>query len=186
MPYHPLIILAQLIPTGVSFSTPTVSFFNSDADRSVWDFSASGLDVNSSSPSLQIPRLWARSQALGYLAEARDNGIFAHVTTDNVARDMWSMVQAYNQTKLQYYGLSCVGSFPLIPSYTLGIDMELLLEQRSRRSSRYIACYGIRIETNRICRTKLDVWFLTVRFSSTNYSLLIAGRRREPSSLLLW
>ncbi len=139
MTYHPLITLAQPIPTGVSFSTPTVSLFQSDADRSVWDFSANGVDVNSSSPSLQIPRLWARSQALGYLAEARDNGIFAHVTTDNVARDMWSMAQAYNQTKLQYYGLSCVGSFPLIPSYILEIDMELFLEQHSRRFSRYVA-----------------------------------------------
>ena len=157
MTYHPLIILAQVIPTGVSFSTPTVSFFNSDADCSVWDFSANGVDVNSSSPSLQIPRLWARSQALGYLAEARDNGIFAHVTTDNVARDMWSMAQAYNQTKLQYYGISCVGSFLLILSYTLGIDLELLLEQRLRHFSQYVVCYGNRIESNHIGRTKLDV-----------------------------
>ena len=122
--------------TGISFSTPSVTFFHSDADRSAWDFSTNALEVNSTSPSLQIPRLWARSQALGYLAEARDNGIFAHVTTDNVARDMWSMAQAYNQTKLQYYGFSWVGSFPLILPYIFGTDMELFLERHSRPFSR--------------------------------------------------
>ncbi|KAJ7589836.1 hypothetical protein C8J56DRAFT_1163632 [Mycena floridula] len=94
-------------PRGVSRSTPAVSFFRSDADLASTDFSARGMDANSISPSIDIPRLWAQAQVLGHLAKDRDDtGILSHVTTDNVARDMLEIVRASNETQIQYYGIS--------------------------------------------------------------------------------
>ena len=59
-----------------------------------------------------LPSQWANFQALGRLAKDRDTaGILSHVSTDNVARDMLRIVEAYGQTKLQYWGISCVHDF---------------------------------------------------------------------------
>jgi len=67
-------------------------------------------DLNSSSEAL--PETWARYQAFGQAAQARNNGILDFVTTGNVARDMLGMAKALGQEKLQYYGGSCVeGSY---------------------------------------------------------------------------
>lgn len=59
-----------------------------------------------------LPSQWANFQALGRLAKDRDTaGVLAHVSTDNVARDMLRIVEAHGQTKLQYWGISCVHEF---------------------------------------------------------------------------
>ncbi len=54
-----------------------------------------------------IARQVAQAQVFGQLARDRDSGgILAHVTTDNVARDLLQMVEAYGEQKLQYWGVS--------------------------------------------------------------------------------
>ena len=59
-----------------------------------------------------MPGQWANFQALRRLAKDRDTaGILSHVSTDNVARDMLRIVEAYGQTKLQYWGISYVHDF---------------------------------------------------------------------------
>ena len=52
-----------------------------------------------------IPELWARSQILGSLAK-KNYGFIPYATTDNVARDMLSIVQAHGRQKLNYWGFS--------------------------------------------------------------------------------
>lgn len=91
---------------GVGVSTPTISFLKTPADRTAWDFTANGADVNSTSPTIQIPRLWAQSQVWGGLAKDRDNGIMNFVTTEDAARDIEVMRQAFGLDKIQFYGVS--------------------------------------------------------------------------------
>ncbi|KDR86162.1 hypothetical protein GALMADRAFT_132746 [Galerina marginata CBS 339.88] len=91
-------------PRGVGNSTPSISFFNSDIERAAFDFGPNQVDAAATPDAL--PRQWAHFQVLGRLAQDRDNGILAHVTTDNVARDMLHIVEALGQTKLKYWGIS--------------------------------------------------------------------------------
>jgi hypothetical protein len=57
-----------------------------------------------------LPAQWAHFQVLGALARDRDAGVglLAHVTTDNVARDMLRVVRAHGEDKIRYWGISCV------------------------------------------------------------------------------
>ncbi|KAJ7259812.1 Alpha/Beta hydrolase protein [Mycena rebaudengoi] len=91
-------------PRGVSYSTPVASFFESDAERAVWNAGVLPTSLNASSDS--IPHTWARAQVLGTLAQQRDSGILKHMTTDNVARDMLRITEKFGFEKLQYYGIS--------------------------------------------------------------------------------
>jgi hypothetical protein len=88
----------------VSYSTPVASFFESDAERAVWNAGVLPTSLNASSDS--IPHTWARAQVLGTLAQQRDSGILKHMTTDNVARDMLRITEKFGFEKLQYYGIS--------------------------------------------------------------------------------
>lgn len=46
-------------------------------------------------------------QLLGQLAIANDpNGYLQHMSTDNIARDMLSITEAFGFEKLQYWGVS--------------------------------------------------------------------------------
>ncbi|KAJ3484269.1 hypothetical protein NLJ89_g11994 [Agrocybe chaxingu] len=90
---------------GVNNSTPQISFFTSEAERAAFDLSATALNMEPDSVD-GLPERWARMQVLGRLAKDRDPGIFNHVTTDNVARDMLSIVQAHGREKLLYWGIS--------------------------------------------------------------------------------
>ncbi|KAK7468330.1 hypothetical protein VKT23_002845 [Stygiomarasmius scandens] len=90
-------------PRGVVLSTPSVTVFQSAAESLTW-FVQESSDLNSTSEAL--PEYWARYQAFGQAARARDNGILNFVTTGNVARDMLGMAEALGQEKLQYYGAS--------------------------------------------------------------------------------
>ncbi|KAJ6534177.1 TAP-like protein-domain-containing protein [Mycena capillaripes] len=95
-------------PRGISYSTPTASFFKSDAERAQWQHPG----VDSPYPSLNtsldvIPMQSARAQLLGTLAKSRDTeGLLQHITTDNVARDMLRITEAFGFEKLQYWGIS--------------------------------------------------------------------------------
>ncbi|KAJ7083877.1 Alpha/Beta hydrolase protein [Mycena epipterygia] len=91
-------------PRGVSYSTPIASFFETDAERALWN-AATPPALNASSDA--IPQTWARAHLLGQLAAERDSsGILKYMTTDNVARDMLRITQKFGFEKLQYYGIS--------------------------------------------------------------------------------
>ncbi|KAJ6604116.1 Alpha/Beta hydrolase protein [Mycena vulgaris] len=95
-------------PRGISFSTPAVSFFNTAAERELWTPS----DLNLRYPSLNATsevasNQWAQFQLIGQLAEERDTDeVFQYITTDNVARDMLRITEAFGFDKLQYWGVS--------------------------------------------------------------------------------
>ncbi|KIM37592.1 hypothetical protein M413DRAFT_257941 [Hebeloma cylindrosporum] len=92
-------------PRGIANSTPVISFFKTDVERAAFDFGPHATDPTAT-PDV-LPSQWAHYQALGRLAKDRDTaGVLAHVSTDNVARDMLRIVQAHGQTKLQYWGIS--------------------------------------------------------------------------------
>ncbi|KAJ7223535.1 TAP-like protein-domain-containing protein [Mycena pura] len=95
-------------PRGVSFSKPTVSFFETAADRAFW----TPPDVNLRYPSLNatsevISNRWAQFQLIGQQAQLHDTqDILQYITTDNVARDMLRITEAFGFEKLQYWGVS--------------------------------------------------------------------------------
>ncbi|KAJ7751892.1 Alpha/Beta hydrolase protein [Mycena maculata] len=92
-------------PRGVSYSTPVASFFETDAERALWNAGSLPTSLNASSEA--IPTTWARAHLLGQLAAQRDtSGILTYMTTDNVARDMLQMTEKFGYEKLQYYGIS--------------------------------------------------------------------------------
>jgi hypothetical protein len=99
--------LALILHTGVSYSTPTISFFENDAERALWNAASPPLSLNASSDAIQ--QVWGRAQLQGQLAAQRDtSGILKYMTTDNTARDMLLITQKFGFEKLQYYGVSSV------------------------------------------------------------------------------
>ncbi|KAJ7649361.1 hypothetical protein DFH06DRAFT_1134981 [Mycena polygramma] len=87
-------------PRGVHFSTPQASFFESDAERALWN-----AGVGAFSPS------WQPIVFVPLAVGGRDKTqILKYITTDNVARDMLLITQKSGFEKLKYYGLS-YGSF---------------------------------------------------------------------------
>ncbi|KAJ7683904.1 TAP-like protein-domain-containing protein [Mycena olivaceomarginata] len=94
-------------PRGVSYSTPTISFFENDVERALWNAASPPLSLNASSDAIQ--QVWGRAQLQGQLAAQWDtSGILKYMTTDNTARDMLLISQKFGFEKLQYYGVSSV------------------------------------------------------------------------------
>ncbi|KAJ7915406.1 Alpha/Beta hydrolase protein [Mycena leptocephala] len=92
-------------PRGVRYSTPIASFFETDAERALWNAAAPFTSLNASSDA--IPQAWGRAHLLGAIAAQRDaSQILKYLTTDNVARDMLQITQKFGFEKLQYYGIS--------------------------------------------------------------------------------
>ncbi|KAJ7921954.1 Alpha/Beta hydrolase protein [Mycena leptocephala] len=92
-------------PRGVRYSTPIASFFETDAERALWNAAAPFASLNASSDA--IPQAWGRAHLLGAIAAQRDaSQILKYLTTDNVARDMLQITQKFGFEKLQYYGIS--------------------------------------------------------------------------------
>ncbi|KAJ7909251.1 Alpha/Beta hydrolase protein, partial [Mycena leptocephala] len=97
--------LVSFDPRGVSYSTPIASFFETDAERALWNIASVPESLNASSDA--IPHAWGRARLLGQLAAQRDmSGILKYMTTDNVARDMLRITQKFGFEKLKYYGIS--------------------------------------------------------------------------------
>ncbi|KAJ7795162.1 Alpha/Beta hydrolase protein [Mycena olivaceomarginata] len=93
-------------PRGVSYSTPTVSFFKTDAERALWMpayVNPPYPSPNASSGVLAETR--AKGQILGTLAQNR-NDHYEYMTTDNTARDMLRITEAFGWEKVQYWGIS--------------------------------------------------------------------------------
>ncbi|KAJ6606096.1 Alpha/Beta hydrolase protein [Mycena vulgaris] len=95
-------------PRGVSYSTPTISFFETEVERALW----SPASTNTLFPSLNqsedaVAQQWARAQLLGQLAVNRNtHNATQYMTTDNAARDMLRITEAFGFKKLQYWGVS--------------------------------------------------------------------------------
>lgn len=91
--------------SGVSYSTPRATFFETDVERALWNAASLPTSLNSSSNA--IPNAWGRSHVVGRLAAQRDaSQILKYLTTDNVARDMLLITQKFGFEKLKYYGVS--------------------------------------------------------------------------------
>ncbi|KAJ7164286.1 TAP-like protein-domain-containing protein [Mycena filopes] len=95
-------------PRGVSFSKPFVSFFKTAAERQIWTPS----DLNLRYPSLNatsevISNQWSQFQLIGQVGQQSDTeDVYQYITTDNVARDMLRITEAFGFEKLQYWGVS--------------------------------------------------------------------------------
>ncbi|KAJ7474134.1 TAP-like protein-domain-containing protein [Mycena latifolia] len=95
-------------PRGISYSTPRISFFETDVERELLIPSTQNIvypSINASSDALA--QEWAHWQLLGQLAVVRDTDAYLqHMTTDNIARDMLRITEAFGCPKLQYWGIS--------------------------------------------------------------------------------
>ncbi|KAL0948912.1 hypothetical protein HGRIS_009021 [Hohenbuehelia grisea] len=89
-------------PRGIARSTPRVSFFDADAERAFWGTNFDVLNATADA----LPRAWSRAYLSGVLAAEHDDGILVHINTENTARDMLRIVEAYGMEKIQYWGLS--------------------------------------------------------------------------------
>jgi hypothetical protein len=98
-------LLSGCADSGVRYSTPIAAFFETDAERALWNAAAPFASLNASSDA--IPQAWGRAHLLGAIAAQRDaSQILKYLTTDNVARDMLQITQKFGFEKLQYYGIS--------------------------------------------------------------------------------
>ncbi|KAF8965907.1 TAP-like protein-domain-containing protein [Flammula alnicola] len=89
---------------SVQNSVPLISFFETDVERAAFDLGPDATDATAT-PNV-LSSQWAHFQVMGHLAQDRDDGFLAHVTTDNVARDMLHIVEAHGQTQFGYWGVS--------------------------------------------------------------------------------
>ncbi|KAK1226312.1 hypothetical protein PQX77_010715 [Marasmius sp. AFHP31] len=89
-------------PRGVQRSTPRIEFYESRAERAL-SFRPY-VELNQSRETVES--WWASSQIMGTLAYERGKDYLGHMNTPNSARDMLSIVEAYGQEKLQYWGFS--------------------------------------------------------------------------------
>ncbi|KAF7350195.1 AB hydrolase-1 domain-containing protein [Mycena venus] len=95
-------------PRGVSYSTPTISFFKTDAECRFLIPSAEVViypSLNASSNA--VSKTWCDFGLLGQLALQSDTEHhLQHMSTDNIAREMLQLTQAFGFEKLQYWGIS--------------------------------------------------------------------------------
>ncbi|KAF9562407.1 hypothetical protein CPC08DRAFT_663222 [Agrocybe pediades] len=100
----PTFDVVRFDPRGISRSTPRVSFFKTDIERSLFDV-GSGLPFANNSVE-GIARSWARARVLGQLAAEADDGYLRHINTDQTAHDMLRIVEAHGRDKIQFWGFS--------------------------------------------------------------------------------
>ncbi|KAJ7159601.1 Alpha/Beta hydrolase protein [Mycena filopes] len=92
-------------PRGVGFSIPIASFFETAAERALWNAGSFPTSLNASDDAL--PRAWGLAHLEGQLAAQRDTSqIMKYMTSDNVVRDMLRITQKLGYDKLKYYGVS--------------------------------------------------------------------------------
>ncbi|KAF8181954.1 Alpha/Beta hydrolase protein [Mycena galopus ATCC 62051] len=97
-------------PRGVSYSTPTVYFFETDVERALWMPPSANIIYPALDQSADaVAQQWARAQIIGQLAVNRnEKNYIQYMTTDNTARDMLRITEAFGPAfdKLQYWGVS--------------------------------------------------------------------------------
>ncbi|KAG7446178.1 alpha/beta-hydrolase [Guyanagaster necrorhizus] len=89
-------------PRGVARST-RVSFYETGVERALWGYN---IAVELMGRPDGVANAWAQATITGQLAAERDTGILAHINTDQTARDMLKITEAYGREKLQYWGFS--------------------------------------------------------------------------------
>ncbi|KAJ7713376.1 Alpha/Beta hydrolase protein, partial [Mycena metata] len=95
-------------PRGAYHSTPTVSFFRTAAERALGMPATSDIVFPALNQTADaVAQQWVRAQILGQLAVNRNDGNYIqHITTDNTARDMLRITEAFGFEKVQYWGVS--------------------------------------------------------------------------------
>ncbi|KAJ6473851.1 TAP-like protein-domain-containing protein [Mycena sanguinolenta] len=92
---------------GVSYSTPTISFFKTEAERRFLIPSPEILYSSLNAFSNAVSKTWGDFGLLGQLALQNDaEHHLQHMSTDNIARDMLQITEAFGFEKLQYWGIS--------------------------------------------------------------------------------
>lgn len=86
---------------GLARSTPKGVVFSPE-ERASWSASQHLMDDSEE----HVPKAWARAQVFGKLVEKRAGAYFKHINTENIARDMLSIVRAHGREKLMYWGFS--------------------------------------------------------------------------------
>ncbi|TEB34815.1 hypothetical protein FA13DRAFT_1707039 [Coprinellus micaceus] len=95
------------VSTRDSKVNPRAVHFDTDVERVLFSTSVTGsFPLVKDGKVTNAERIWAAYQVLGSLAASHDDGYLKHITTENTATDMLSIVQAYGQEKLQYLGFS--------------------------------------------------------------------------------
>lgn len=100
---HPSLHPTNKRSVGVGRTTPTVSWFESEIERSLWE-STGGRELIETYE--DVARVWSRSQVMGKVAEERNLEAITHLRTENVAHDMLKITEAHGFEKLQYWGFS--------------------------------------------------------------------------------
>nr|GAT44291.1 predicted protein [Mycena chlorophos] len=94
-------------PRGVSFSTPTISWFLNDAERALWYPPNQNTVLPSvNETALGLPYAYTRAQVQSQVAAGRDADVMQFMTTDYTAQDMLSITEAFGFEKLKYWGVS--------------------------------------------------------------------------------
>ena len=88
---------------GVGLTTPPLPVFSSKVEAGAY-FAKMNIAANASHSS--IGELHAQMDLFGSMAKHHSGHISEYVSTPLVAQDMLSIVKAYGQTKLQYWGFS--------------------------------------------------------------------------------
>ncbi|KAJ7328237.1 TAP-like protein-domain-containing protein [Mycena albidolilacea] len=95
-------------PRGVSYSTPQISFFKTDVERRfLIPFKEIVIYPSLNASSNAVSKTFGDFGLLGQLALQSDTDHYLqHMSTDNIARDMLRITQAFGFEKVQYWGIS--------------------------------------------------------------------------------
>ena len=98
--------LVSFDPRGVNFSTPAIQLF--DTPEATDAFVAKASTLLSLDPENwdTLPDRLEEMNEIGDRINANFGDTLKYATTDNVARDMLRIVEAYGREKIQYYGIS--------------------------------------------------------------------------------
>ncbi|KAJ7151960.1 TAP-like protein-domain-containing protein [Mycena filopes] len=97
----------QHIATVLGPQFDIISWFASDAERAFWIPATQSPVYPSLNESVYAAAQgWARAQVQGQLAAERAGDYVAYMTTDNTARDMLRITEAFGAERLLYWGIS--------------------------------------------------------------------------------
>lgn len=98
--------LVSFDPRGVNFSTPAIQFFDTPEETNAFVANASTLLSLDPENWDTLPDRLEEMNEIGDQIKDKFADTLKFATTDNVARDMLRIVEAYGREKIQYYGIS--------------------------------------------------------------------------------